>query len=200
MKGYKSYMTHYNGGRPYLVYIKNNDVHIYKESKNLDIKDDDYDLKNHMNNSWMYIDFVKNYKVKKVFIGFDSCKFDGSDVVNLGKKWSMGNTILLQISNNKYIIIDATIQEFTTKDEITQFFAQIGQNDIPYPVALSKDNVYFMLDLIYIPRNLFPKMKEAEFENAYSYFYGNKDDEYDNISKTLNKNIKNLKKKQIDSA
>ena len=203
MKGYKSYMTHYNGGRPYLVYIKNDDVHIYKYPKCSNFNDiinmEDYS-NNDNENKWMYIDFVKNYKAKKVFVGFDSCKFDGSDAVNLGKKWTMGNTILLQISKNKYVIIDATIQEFTTKDEIIRFFAQIGPNDVPYPIALSKDNVYFTLEMIYIPRVLFPKMKEAEFENVYSMFYGNKDEEYDNISKILNKNIKGLKKKHIDSA
>merc|ERR1711935_881780 len=85
MKGYKSYMTHYNGGRPYLVYIKNDDVHIYKYPKCSNFNDiinmEDYS-NNDNENKWMYIDFVKNYKAKKVFVGFDSCKFDGSDAVN----------------------------------------------------------------------------------------------------------------------
>jgi hypothetical protein len=112
----------------------------------------------------------------------------------------MGNTILLQISKNKYVIIDSGVHEFTTKDEIIKFFAQIGRNDVPYPIALSKEYVYFMLDMVYIPRELFPKMKEGEFEDAYGYYHGNKDDEYDNISKILYKNEKKIKMKNIDNA
>ena len=34
--GYKTYFIHYNGGRPYLVYIKNNDVNIYSSLDNID--------------------------------------------------------------------------------------------------------------------------------------------------------------------
>ena len=193
MKGYKSYLTHWNGDRPYLVYIKNNDVNIYKREKGVFTMDDDKSL---------YIDFVKHYNAKKVFVGFDSCKFDGSDleVSRSDKKWSMGNTILLQMTKNKYVLIDSNITEFTIKDEITKFFAQIGRNDVPYPVALSKDNVYFMIDIEYVSKDLFPKIKEAEFEDGYSYLYGNKDEEYDNISKILNKNIKKIKKKTIDKS
>ena len=46
-----------------------------------------------------------------------------------------------------------------------------GKN-CPYPIALGKENVYFMLDNIYIQRKYFPKkMKNLDFENAYYLFH-----------------------------
>jgi hypothetical protein len=50
-------------------------------------------------------------------------------------------------------------------------------NDVPYPVVISKDNVHFLLEMEYIPRELFPKIKDAEFEDAYSYYFGDKDED-----------------------
>ena len=60
-------------------------------------------------------------------------------------------------------------------DKVDKYFSMVGRNDVPYPVLLGTDNVYFMLegDHCYLPRDMLPaKLTKAQWENAYTYFYG----------------------------
>jgi len=202
-KGFTKYLTHWNGGRPYLVYIKKNEVYIYKQdNKQYYYKESDWSKKD-KENSWMYIKLVKHYKTKKIFIGKDSGKCNGSSLISskLDVSFSIGNTILLQLTKNRYVFIEGSVYEFSTNDEIVKYFSLIGNNDVPYPVALGKENVYFMLDNQYIPKKYFPKkMKDAEFEDSYYLFYNQ---DYIENNKRLLKDFKkiNFKKyKNIDTA
>jgi hypothetical protein len=186
-KGYTSYMTHFNGSRPYLCYIKKNDVYIYKKKTN----DFVYEKKT-------YTKLVKHYKASKVFIGKDTATSYGSDLDNTTKdrRFSIGNTILVKLSKKKYVYIgDEIVYEFSTEDEITKYFSLIGGNDAPYPVALGKDNVYFMLDKVYIPKKYFPSsMKQADFEDAYQLFY---DYDYIEDERKLSNDTKKYKFKKM---
>ena len=65
-----------------------------------------------------------------------------------GKKFD-GNSILLQLNDNRYAI-GCYIYEFTS-NKIISFISPVGNNDFPYPFALDKDNAYLMLDEKYIP-------------------------------------------------
>jgi hypothetical protein len=172
MKGYKKYMTLRNRWVPYLCYIKKNNIYIYKKNIEQDIPYHLYYPYN-TNQDWMYTKFVKHYKCIKIFIGKDT------GLSNFSEGGLDGNTILLQIEKNKYVFIEGIIYEFTTTDQIINYFSLVGNNEVPYPIALGKENVYFMKDDgMYIPRKYFPeKMIESEFENAYSIlynFYNNK--------------------------
>ena len=97
----KKYLIFDNGGRPYKVVIKGKGLDIYTYDDSVeDINYDDYSI------------LVKSYrKLKKIFIpkGID----------DRGKAWSggKGNTILAQISGNKYLFIGPWIYEFETKNE-----------------------------------------------------------------------------------
>jgi hypothetical protein len=92
-----------------------------------------------------------------------------------------GNTILLQTEKNKYVVIcRQTIYSFSldASEEISKFVAPIGNNDVPYPVLLGKEYVYFMLneDHCYVPRDKFViKMTQKKWADAYSYYYGFED-------------------------
>lgn len=94
----KSYQTHDNGGRAYLVNImKNDEVEIFrKDSENYDVDYDDYS-NNDDENAWMFTKFVKKYTPMHIFIG-PSLKnratlFSGG----YGSKFD-GNSILRQIN------------------------------------------------------------------------------------------------------
>jgi len=196
MKGYKKYKTHSNGRRPYLCYVKKNEIFIYKINKNNKIKRQN--TGGIYPEDWIYTILVKHYKTKKIFIGNDSGKYSP---IKLDVSYSIGNTILLQLTKNRYIYIEGYIYEFSTNDEIVKYFSLIGNNDIPYPIALGKENVYFMLHNRYFPKKYFSKkMKDAEFEDAYELFYNH--DYWINENKISNdaKSIKFKKFKRIDSA
>ncbi len=68
-----------------------------------------------------------------------------------------GNSVLLQVID-KYVYIGMTytgseIYEFkpSDEDEIIEYYSLVGNNDVPYPVAIGKKNVYFMLEQRYTP-------------------------------------------------
>jgi len=159
--GYKTYFTHFNGGRPYLVYIKNNEVYVYHIPKNVYI---DYLLysNNEKNNKWMYIELVEKFNVNKIFIGksplIEMTNFSGGH-----GKYFDGNTILLLLNNNNYIYIRDTIQKFKINDKIKKYFSFVGNNDIPYPIALGEKNIYFFgYPSGYLSVNEFPKFKSEK--------------------------------------
>jgi hypothetical protein len=58
-----------------------------------------------------------------------------------------GNTILVKITDHKYISIGQNIYEFTTDEIITDYVSPIRNYDVPYPIANSKHYVYFYVEL-----------------------------------------------------
>ena len=141
----KFYDTHDNGSKAFRVYVDNKQVSIYKGEYK---KDDTIEFDT----------LVKEVKAKEVFIGKPE-----------------GNSILLQLSENRYMHIGTEVYEFTMEDEVDHYYSMIGNSDVPYPVLLGTHYVYFMLDgdHTYVSRDKFPKtFKSKQWENAYLYYYG----------------------------
>lgn len=157
--GYKTYFTHFNSERPYLIYIKNNEVVIYNKSENFIINSSLYDH-NYNNNKWMYINLVEQYKVNKIFIGksplIKMTEFSGG----YGKYFDGNTVLLLLLNNNNYIYIRDGIEKCKINDNIKKYFSFVGNNDVPYPMALGEKNIYFFeYPSGYLPINEFPKFK-----------------------------------------
>lgn len=167
-KGYKTYLIHNNGIRPFLVAIKDNIAKIFKVSKDVavsslfwtDVKD------------YYYTDLINEYKCKKIFIP------KGVEIYNkiFYIKEFNGNSILLDIGD-KYIYIGDKIYEFKPTDEILKYYSPVGNNDVPYPVTIGTENIYFMLDNSYVPKKYFEGLNEKQLMDAYAYYYGYKGNE-----------------------
>lgn len=151
-KNTKSYFTHYNGGRPYLVYIygaNNKEVNIYK------FDDNKYEADNNTyGNKERYVSFVKKYSASDVMIGKSPKNkmtiFSGG----YGPKFD-GNTILLYLgktgNKHKYVFIMDKVEEFTTDYKINTFVSPVGNSDVPYPFAFDENNkVYLLLNHVVI--------------------------------------------------
>ena len=142
----KHYDTLDNGGRPYRVIVNGSNVSIYNGTQK-----EDY--------TYDYDKLIRSIKVKKVYLG--------------GKKSGLGNSILLHLSGNNYMYIGHEIYEFQMLDSVDTYFSIIGNSDVPYPVLLGTEYVYFMLDHCYVPRSLFsPSMTKKDWEDAYQRYYG----------------------------
>jgi hypothetical protein len=113
---HEKYFIHDNGGRPFKVIKSTNNLDIFTYDVNIGIPvDSDYKL-------------IKSYrKLTKIFLPTD------------------GNTILAHISGNKYVCIEASIYEFEINDTILEYHSIIGNSDVPYPLAIGKKNVFFLL-------------------------------------------------------
>lgn len=146
----KVYFVHDNGSRPFRVEVSGKNVEIYRNTISTNKEENT---------------LIKKLVVKEVY---------------LGKSLSSekGNTILLHLDGKKYMFIGQDIYEFTMEDEFEAYYSIIGNSDVPYPIVLGSKYVYLMLssDHTYIPRELFKvKMDNAEWANAYAYYYGYKD-------------------------
>ena len=165
----KHYDIHDNGGRPFRVVINSNDgangkkVAIYK------------DVNKDWNNPADYSKLIKELTVKEVYVGKSTGNAEGSDHRPDQADFFKGNSVVLHVSGNKYIHVGTSIYEFEMDDEVDQYFSMIGRNDVPYPVLLGTENVYFMLedDHCYLSRDMLPAdFTKAQWENCYTYFYG----------------------------
>jgi hypothetical protein len=170
----KYYFTHNNGDRKFLVYI-GKEVSIYRKSDKYEIDSTDYS-KNAKDNRWMYIKLVARYNPLKVFLG-KSLKTEMTKISGgYGKEFD-GNTILINVTKNKYVFIGDIIYKFTTTDNIEELISPIGNNLVSYPVAFGENNIYFLLDNTYIPKNKIHKYNKKFKEDAYAYYYGHIGDE-----------------------
>ena len=150
----KEYKIHDNRGRPFLVHVNGLNIKIFTRN---DVEDN--------------YSYLMDYKVVNTFVG-RSRQETTRDVYD-GKYEYTGNSILLEIEKklniNRYVYIGHEIYEFTTDEPIIRYYSLIGNNDVPYPVAISETYAYFFLDKKYVPKCLFPN--NIHWINAYSKFY-----------------------------
>ena len=193
--GYKRYFTHFNFSRPYLVYLGKKDAYIYEEPDDKEIDLSAYSKKSDDDNKWMYVKLVKHIKFIKSFVGKDT---DGYD-----KKFD-GNTILLQKDRNTYVFIYASIEDFKVfNDKIIKYVSPVGNNDVPYPYAIGKKNIYSFGEPSegYLPKKYFTNLKVGDYLweefREYSPFYiplGKKKSK----SKLTLEEFKEIQKKKLD--
>jgi hypothetical protein len=167
---YDKYYTHDNGGHPFLVYIKNKNIYIYKVPEETEVREIDYG--SFTDEQWQYMKLVKEYKnVKKIFIGKTilnkMTKFSGGH----GKKYD-GNTILVQLSNKKYVYIGENIFSFISYYPIKKYYSPIGNSDVPYPFAIDNNNRYYLISGLgenIVIRNIPAKYKRDPYDYYHSF-------------------------------
>jgi len=95
----------------------------------------------------------------------------------------IGNTILVYLGSpdtsaekdniHKYLTIESAINELFLDEKIDEYCSLVGNNDVPYPVAVSRNYMYFMCDLCREPLEKYKNVPKNKYYNAYHYFYGN---------------------------
>lgn len=114
-----------------------------------------------------------------------------------GDKEDDSSSVLLEIKNtrkekNKYVFVGSEMYEFKTDEPITKYYSKIGNSDVPYPVALSKNYAYFLVEKQYVSKDEFPD--DVDWKDAYGWFYGHID--FENKDKL--KKIRFKEYKQIE--
>lgn len=140
---------------PYLLYINKNEVRIYtienvkkvtKDTKNIPIRSFNNSPKNV---AWAYTKFVKSFKyIKKLY-----------DKISRG--------FLFELENKKYLNITGNGLYIFKLDDIIEKYIS-AEDD--YGLIIGKKNVYFLIDMKYIERDLLPKKISANY--AYQKYYG----------------------------
>lgn len=161
------YLVHDNGGRPFCVRVnetlKEFSVHTYDDSVScktectcdvvhldqtqnvqLLLVDPDGMIQDHEhnNNNSVYDSSDHIYDVSVLAPMQYERIFFGENTNTLFPGKYKGNTILVKLKDNSYIWIGVRIFLFRCDDEIISFHSPIGNNDYPYPWALSTTNVF----------------------------------------------------------
>lgn len=153
-----------NGSTPYIVYVNSSrtTVSVFCIPKNNYVMNSDWSTDRSENYGY-FTELVKKYKnVRNVMAGVDKTE-------NM-----TGNSVLIRLSGNNYVYIGDCIYSFKPDETITEYYSNVGNSCVPYPVGVSKSYVYFMLDKVYVEKTEFP---EVDFTNSdqvsdlYSHFY-----------------------------
>ena len=75
---------------------------------------------------------------------------------------------LFKIEDKKYIHVGATLFSFETNDEIKKYSSEHGFNDVKFPFAHGKENIYYLLHQKYLPLQEYEK---STVKNEYQYLY-----------------------------
>ena len=163
----RKYLIHDNGGRPFLVELGKTTATVYRKPDREAHDGDD--------NFAKYTVLVHKFtRVRKIFVGMDH----NPNNSYLPPRFGDGNSILLYMGKTgtkcKYVSIGASIFAFQTdNDVITHYYSDIGNNDVPYPVAVGNKYVYFLTADTQVDKSAFAP--NVEWHAAYEEFYGSTD-------------------------
>jgi hypothetical protein len=149
----QSFLIHNNGARPFKVIINKSIFSIFKKrtltEKELQNPIDIYETLPYD------VPVMKSKRYLKVFIGKSkrNCKKEN------------GNSILFQISKQKYIYVGSEIYQFCIDDVIFGYMSVIGNSDVPYPYAVGNKNTYLLLERTYLPNDV------INTKDPYTKFY-----------------------------
>ncbi len=152
------YEIHDNRSRPFFVYVT-------PSTKTLTA----YRTKYEESGKFLLDKKVYETTYTKLFVG-DNILHE-KDAEPCCTAFSKGNSLLAHLSGHKYVYIGERIYTFETveKDVIDSYQSGVGNNDVPYPVAIGKSHLYFMLDAVALPKSMFRVEKGA---SLYGQYYG----------------------------
>jgi len=161
-----------NGGKPFAVYVNPGksarglrSVAVYKVPGK-------YPDCGYSSPKSSYNALIKRYtNVKRIFIGNDNKYGDCSGASSCG-----GNSILLELNSPKgrYVYIGWVVFEFSTpikqgqREVITEYYGTMGGSRVVYPVAVSDNYVYLLIEEKYLNKRY---RSNGPIENAYNDLY-----------------------------
>ena len=75
---------------------------------------------------------------------------------------------LFEIEDKKFIHVGEKLFSFETNEEIVEYSSERGFNDVNFPFARGKENIYFMLHQKFIP---IQEHENSTMKNEYQYLY-----------------------------
>lgn len=159
----RKFSTHDNGGRPFHVHVREFDNRSHSGiavvHKCRYVGDDD-EVCDYGKLALPPISF------KRIWIGRDKTLWG----VYAGRRENMGNTVLFQVSATSYIHIGPVVYQFSVPedDPIEEYASPVGNNDVPYPYAVSKKSVWCFekFRLVRLPIGV------ANSRDPYNILYG----------------------------
>lgn len=174
------YLIHDNGGRPFMVDVNTakKSINVYKPRELTEVEEDDIN-KNRYTTAYHTTLVLHIPRYKKVFIGEDPAW-----------KEALGNSILVCVRDHEYISIGMSIYSFVTEDEIISYQSHVGNSDVPYPYAIGKKYIYFIIEKSQAPMSEFSDFDI--FEDPYMKLYGHNVSQNDKNKRKMHELWKSL--------
>lgn len=169
----KSFITHDNGGSPYKVHIDKTTVTVFEQDD--DLRDSVWELtkakgRKERDKCLAFVYVKKVYQIRnarKVYVGeYKGRKYKYS-------KLDKGNSVLVQLTQNKFAFIGNQIFTFKAKDMIESYQSPIGNSDVPYPWASGKTFTYLLTENLWL-ENSEIKVKDDPYSDFYLNVTGSK--------------------------
>lgn len=164
----KAYRIEDNGGMPFVCYVRDDAVSVFRVPTD-----------GHIDSR----DWQQQFEHQRLFYTEEVCTFYNPITVLIGVDESgdnaHGNSILVHVSGQTYTYIGLEIYSFDSPDPVALYYSNMGNNSVPYPVAVTQRAVMFMLDRVVVPRDqiepLLPKKDNGQDDWLYAYhiFYKN---------------------------
>eukprot|EP00961_Rhodomonas_salina_P238760 3226889-Rhodomonas_salina.1 len=176
------YATHFNGMRPFVVYVsEGGDVAVYQIPDDGFVRSEDSKrLVNMTERRLLYTQRIGQYKADRVLVPVDltnvagSAMFEGADIGadNVHGSWD-GNSILAVVGDSCVFVGKFFFTFPLAGDAIEAFYSDVGRNDVPYPVVVGREFVYFPIELAQVPRKELEPFchNPANWASAYQHYY-----------------------------
>jgi len=161
-KNYKIVFTLDNGGIPFCVFYKKNDIIVFKMNE-------EYVIENWKMDPCFYTVRIAQFSPKEVILG-KSIKNKMTEFSGNYGAWATGNSILLWIKENEYVYIGESIFKFKSLAKIVKYFSPIGNSSVPYPYAVDEEERYYLL----IENLMIKHIPRGFKKDPYDYYYDKK--------------------------
>lgn len=161
----ETYVTHDNGGRPFMVIRQNQeivDVHLVGNDGAAYGDEEQGEL-------------LCNYAEVTQFFAGDDPVCD-----------ERGNSVLFRVARQNgahhYVYVGSEIYTFSSEEPVTSYVSPLGNSDVPYPYAVTASRTYLMIENVYVNNDdlLRQSPLAAEYTNEdepYGQYYGHTVDE-----------------------
>lgn len=136
-------------------------------------------------------DGIKIYRNRDVSKGKNSLvhefkDFEGYWVGHDNEKCRHGNTILIKLNSSDYAYIGDIIYLFTPEENIVDYYSPVGRNDVPYPLVVGENHVFFIVERLkirreYINRDIIPENAMNISREFYGYVERKEESVYHNF-------------------
>ena len=148
----KTYYTHDNGDRPYMVVVTDDSVHVY----------------DNVTKSILHV--FDN--PERVFVGESPKTQMTVFSQGYGPKFD-GNSILVHAKGHEYAYIGSKFYFFETDSPIVKYVSEVGNNDAPYPYAIDERGRFYLM----VENIVLSKLDPSETD-PYGAFYQIPNDQY----------------------
>ena len=80
-------------------------------------------------------------------------------------------SVLLELGGGRCVFVGERVYQFSLEagDAVHKYHSKLGNSDVPYPVLQGRNNLYMMLDCVWVPHGALPAGACAA--DAYTHFY-----------------------------